>query len=316
MQFAECSLHSPCMNAPTPTRVWLNGRLVPSNEATISVFDRGFLFGDGVYEVVRFFDGVAVGMDLHTARLGRSLELTRISGFDLSSFQHICDELLRANSLSNAAVYLQISRGASATRVHMPTPGMAPTVFACASATGALEELERPTLVRCAVMPDRRWHHCEIKSTALLGNLLPMLECADHGAEEAILIRDGLVSEGTSTNVFAVVRGQLVTPPVATTPPILNGVMRVRLLEACAQSGISCAVRPISEAELRTASEIILTASRRMFSSVIELDRAVVGLGTVGPVAARANAALVNRLRAECSPAHHGAPSATPILAS
>lgn len=296
--------------------VWLNGRLVPSHEATISVFDRGFLFGDGVYEVIRFFDGMPVGMGLHTARLARSLALTHISGFDAANIAEICQALLTANSLTNAAVYLQISRGAAATRTHMPTPGMAPTVFACASSCGGLDELEHPTTAACAVLPDRRWQHCDIKSTALLGNLLPMFEVAERGAEEAILVRDGFVSEGTSTNVFAVVQGQLVTPPVETTPTILNGVMRVRLLEACAQAGISCSVRPVCEAELREASEIVLTASRRMFSAVTSLDDRAVGTGTIGPIALRANAALVARLRAECSAAHVGAAAPNPILAS
>ncbi len=296
--------------------VWLNGRLLPAHEATISVFDRGFLFGDGIYEVIRFFGGAPVGLGLHTARLTRSLALTHITGFDSAQLESICRALLDANGLSNAAVYLQVSRGSAATRTHMPTPGMTPTVFACVSACGAIEELDRPTTVACAVMPDRRWQHCEIKSTALLGNLLPMFEIASQGAEEAILLRDGVVSEGTSTNVFAVVRGQLVTPPVETTPPILNGVMRVRLLEACAQAGISCAVRPISESDLRGASEIILTASRRMFSSVTSLDGAVVGDGTIGPVALRANAALVARLRAECGLPRAGSPPCASILAS
>ncbi len=296
--------------------VWLNGRLLPSHEATISVFDRGFLFGDGVYEVVRFFNGMPIGMGLHTARLARSLSLTHIIGFDAQQLREICRALLEANQLTNASVYMQVSRGSAATRTHMPTKGMVPTVFACASACGAIEELEKPTTAACAMVVDRRWHHCNIKSTALLGNLLPMFESADQGAEEAILIRDGLVSEGTSTNVFAVVRGQLVTPPVETDPPILNGVMRIRLLEACAQAGVSCTVRPITESELAGASEIILTASRRMFSSVTTLNGNIVGGGTVGPIAKRANAALVARLRAECSMTSLGACASPPILAS
>lgn len=307
------------MTSPTTTAsmtVWLNGRLVPAHEATISVFDRGFLFGDGIYEVIRFFDGMPVGMGLHRARLTRSLALTSIAGFDESQFPEICHALLESNTLTNASIYLQVSRGAAATRTHMPTPGMIPTVFACASAAGAIDELEQPTTAACVVMPDRRWQHCEIKSTALLGTLLPMFACAQRGAEEAILIRDGCVSEGTSTNVFAVVHGQLVTPPVDSTPPILNGVMRVRLLEACARAGISSAVRPISEAELRGASEIVLTASRRIFSSVTSLDGVPVGGGSIGPIALRANAALVARLRDECQPRQRAATAHPSILDS
>ena len=296
--------------------VWLNGRLVKSEDAKISVFDRGFLFGDGIYEVIRFFNERPIGMDLHIARLARSLALTHIDGFDAAQFAEICRVLLKENDLSNAAIYFQVSRGAAATRTHMPPKGMQPTVFACASVCGGIEDLETPTTCACAVAKDLRWQHCQIKSTALLGNLLPMFDIAEMGAEEAILIRDGFVSEGTSTNVFAVVQGRLVTPPVESDPPILNGVMRTRLLEACAQSGIPCAVTPMTEAQLRGASEIVLTASRRMFSSVTSLDGTPVGCGSIGPIARRANNALVERLRAECGYAPRDAWVAPPILAS
>jgi len=296
--------------------VWLNGTIVAAHDAKISVFDRGFLFGDGVYEVVRFFGGAPVAMDLHVARFARSLALTQIHGFDCAQFPTICRELMQRNGLTDASIYVQVSRGAGATRTHMPTPGLVPTVFACASASGAIEELDTPTTASCAIVNDERWQRCEIKSTALLGNLLPMLAIAPSGAEEAILVRNGLVSEGTTTNVFAVVRGQLVTPPVETTPTILNGVMRVRLLEACVKAGISCGVRPISEAELRGASEIILTASRRMFSSVTALDGQTFGCGEVGPIAKRANAALVELLRGECGLSVSGASASAPILIS
>ncbi len=296
--------------------VWLNGRLVKSEDAQISVFDRGFLFGDGVYEVIRFFNGRPVGIDLHIARLARSLTLTHIRGFDAGQLESICTTLLAENALANASVYLQVSRGAAATRTHMPPAGLQPTVFACATAAGGIEELNTPTTCACAVAQDLRWHHCQIKSFALLGNLLPMFDIAASGAEEAILVRDGLVSEGTSTNVFAVVQGRLVTPPINVDPPILDGVMRTRLLEACAQSGVPCSVAPITESQLRGASEIVLTASRRMFSSVTSLDGSPVGCGAIGPIAKRANAALVERLRAECGYAPSDSWIAPSILAS
>jgi D-alanine transaminase len=297
-------------------QVWLNGRLVNAQDAKISVFDRGFLFGDGVYEVVRFFGGGPVGMDLHIARLNRSLALTRIEGFDATQLQSISTALIEKNGWPNASIYLQVSRGAAPTRTHMPPKGLVPTVFACASECGGIEDLEAPTTAACAVVQDERWHRCEIKTTALLGNVLPMLAVASSGSEEAILVRGGFVSEGTTSNVFAVVRGQLVTPPVDTTPEILNGVMRTRLLEACVYAGIPCSVRPICEEDLRGASEIILTASRRMFSAVTSLDGHSVGCGMIGPIATRANAALVKLLRRECGLATFVASPSAPILAS
>ncbi|MSR28968.1 MAG: hypothetical protein EXS03_05245 [Phycisphaerales bacterium] len=295
-------------------QVWLNGRLVKDSDASISVFDRGFLFGDAVYEVVRFFGSRPVGMDLHIARLRRSLALTSIDGFDAAEFPQICEALLQANSLRDASVYLQVTRGAAAQRTHLPTPGMMPTIFACASACGAISDLDRVPCVSCNTAPDQRWLRCEIKTTALLGNLLPMLAARDLGSDEVILIRNGLLSEGTSTNVFAEVSGRLVTPPVESTPPILNGVMRTRLLEACAQAGIPCSVRPVSDSELRRATEIVLTASRRIFSAVTTLDGTPVGSGGLGPLARRANAALVARLGAECE-TDAELPLSRPILA-
>ena len=296
-------------------QVWLNGGLVDSASATISVFDRGFLFGDAVYEVVRYFNGHPVGMDLHVARLEQSLALTSIRGFDAGALRTIGGALLGAHALADASVYLQVSRGAAPTRVHLPTPGMMPTVFACVSACGALAGLDRIPEVAARTARDERWHRCEIKSTALLGNLLPLLDATATGADEAILLRGDLVSEGTSSNVFVEVSGRLVTPPVASDPPILNGVMRTRLLEACAQAGIPCSVRSVSAAELRASSEIVLTASRRMFSAVSTVDGVRVGDGVAGPLARRANAALVERLHRECR-IGSASQATTPILAS
>lgn len=300
----------------TDMKVWLNGRLVDARDAQISVFDRGFLFGDGVYEVVRFFGGDPVGLDLHSARLAQSLKFIGIRGFDASEFETICRALLDANGLADASIYLQVTRGAATTRTHMPSPDLIPTVFACASACGSLDSIEVPTIAECSTAPDQRWHRCEIKSIALLGNLLPMLDAVERGSEEVILIRDGLVSEGTSTNVFVEVGGRLVTPPLASQPPILHGIMRTRVLEACAQAGVPCSVKPITQAQLESASEIVLTASRRMFSCVTRLDGREVGCGDRGPLALRANRAFVERLRKECPRAGAGSRSSTPILAS
>ena len=292
--------------------VWLNGKLVNGADAQISVFDRGFLFGDAVYEVVRFFDGAPVGMDLHVARLAQSLALTSIAGFNPAELPRICAKLLGCNELRNASVYLQVSRGAAATRTHLPVKGTPPTIFACASACGALADLAVLPEVVASSAPDDRWHRCEIKTTALLGNLLPLLAAHEQGADEVILVRNGLVSEGTTSNVFVEVMGQLVTPPVGGHPALLNGVMRTKLLESCAQSGIPCTVRPVTKGELASASEILLTASRRMISAVTTLDGKPVGDGKAGPLGKRANAALVHRLGDECGIALSA--MVTPIL--
>lgn len=295
--------------------VWLNGRVIDGAHASISVFDRGFLFGDAVYEVVRLFDGAPIGMDLHVARLRRSLRLSFIEGFDADEFPSICRTLLEASGLRDGSVYLQVSRGAAATRTHLPPAGMCPTVFACASACGPLSDLERVPAVACMTAPDERWHRCEIKTTALLGNLLPMLAHRDKGIDEVILLRNGMLSEACASNVFVDVGGTLVTPPVDADPPILHGVMRIRLLEACVEAHIPCDVRAVSERELRESQGIIITGSRRIFSAVTTLDGSPISDGTVGPLTQRANAALLARLRRECEAAAANA-WATPILAS
>jgi len=294
--------------------VWLGGALLPASQARISPLDRGFLFGDGVYEMVRFFGGVGIGLDLHIARLGASLAQLRIEGVDPACLQTISQALLTANGLTDAAIYLQVSRGTAPVRSHLPTAGIAPTIFAIATPCGGLDELERITTVHCATARDERWLRCAIKSTSLLGSVLPMVENAASGAEEVILIRDGLVSEGTSTNVFVEVDGVLVTPPVDGAPTILHGVMRTRLLEACIRDGVPCAVRSVTAAQLNASREVIVTASKRIYSAVTQLGERPVGNGSIGPLARRAHAALLKRLREEV--AVGAVIASTPILAA
>ena len=304
------SAHAPSVSpmrphAPnaSPMNVWLNGRIVPSSDARVSVFDRGFLFGDGVYELVRFFGSRPVGMGMHVARLERSLELSHISGFDAHTFPSICDSLMRDAGLDNAAVYLQVTRGAASVRTHLPPDGLAPTVFAYAMPCAGIEELSTLHLCAAGLVPDRRWERCEIKTVALMGNILGMLECRSHGAEEAIFHRRGLVSEGASTNVFIVREGRMATPPVDSDPPILHGVMRARMIEACIDAGIPCTVRPVPVDELKAADEILLSASKRMLSSVATLDGApVAGARSPDALAPRVLAALHARVARECAP--------------
>jgi D-alanine transaminase len=163
---------------------YVNGSLVPEEHAKVSVFDRGFLFGDGVYELVRFFGGVGVALDLHQARLARSLELTGIVGFDARTLVDICAALLEGNALTDAGIYIQVTRGAGIARAHMPVPGLVPTVVALASRSAPLAEFHAPETLRAIVRPDMRWHRCEIKTIALAGNILALIEAQGAGAEE------------------------------------------------------------------------------------------------------------------------------------
>lgn len=265
--------------------VYLNGLLVPEDQAKVSVYDRGFLFGDGVYELVRYFDGVPVALDLHTARLARSLELVGIKGVHAKMLQEVGQQLLEENQLINASVYLQITRGAGATRAHMPVAGLIPTVFAYAAPTLSLREFTAPETIRAIVRDDLRWHRCEIKTIALAGNILSLIEAQSAGADECILIRDGLVSEGAYTNVAAVLNGVLVTCPLNDqSAPVLHGTMRCWMLDAAHDAGVPVEVRRIAQKELSQATEVLVQSSRRLVSSVTHLDERPVGSAESGPI--------------------------------
>ncbi|MBL9140971.1 MAG: aminotransferase class IV [Phycisphaerae bacterium] len=264
---------------------YVNGTLVAQDKATVSVFDRGFLFGDGVYEMVRYFDGYGVALDLHTARLARSLKAMRIEGFDAGDLETIGRDLLKANSLADGSIYLQVTRGAGTSRAHMPAPGMTPTVVAFATATAPLAEFTQPERVAAIVRPDPRWKHCSIKTISLAGNILCLMEAQAAGADECILTRDGLVGEGAYTNVAVVRDGRMTTCALDDHgTPVLHGTMRAWAFECAAGAGIACEEGRVREGDLRTADEVLIMSSRRLVSAVTSLDGDAVGSGAVGPV--------------------------------
>jgi D-alanine transaminase len=277
-------------------KVHLNGRLIDERDAHISVLDRGFLFGDGVYEVVRFFARHGVGLDAHAARLARSLSLARIDtvrhGFDPRALDELCASLLEANALEDALVYLQVTRGAARSRSHVPTEPLAPTVFAMATPAPPLSTLVAAQEVSAITAEDTRWTRCEIKTTALLGNILHLLEAADSGAAESILHRGGVVGEGAYSNVAIATRGVLATPPIDEDPPILHGTARADLLRAARAAGIPSEVRTITLDELTGADEVMITSSSRLVSAVVRLDGRAVGDAKCGPLTARLFAAM------------------------
>lgn len=277
-------------------KVHLNGRLIDERDAHVSVLDRGFLFGDGVYEVVRFFARYGVGIDAHATRLARSLSLARIDaarhGFDPSALGELCASLLEANALEDAIVYLQVTRGAARSRSHVPTEALAPTVFAMATPAPPLSTLVAPQEITAVTAEDTRWTRCEIKTTALMGNILHLLEAADSGAAESILHRGGVVGEGAYSNVAIVSRGVLATPPIDEDPPILHGTARADLLRAARNAGIPCEVRAVTLDELLRADEVMITSSSRLVSAVVRLDGRPVGDAACGPRTARLFAAM------------------------
>ena len=292
-------------------KIYLNGSILDQRDAHISVLDRGFLFGDGVYELLRYFDGHGVGLDAHARRLARSLDLARIRGFDAAELGAIAHALLEANGLRDAVVYMQVTRGAGSVRAHVPTEPLVPTVFAMATPAEPITALVAPQEVAAITAGDMRWRLCEIKTLSLMGNILHLLDADAQGANEAILVRDGLVGEGAYSNVALVRQGTLVTAPISEEPPILHGTARADLLAAARHAGIPAEVRRVRADELAEADEVMITSSRRFVSAVTRLDGRVVRDGGAGPVTRRLFAQMRDDMAAAMRGASHRAVPAT-----
>ncbi len=262
--------------------VYLNGEFLPPADAKISVFDRGFIFGDGIYEVIPIYGGRPFRLPQHLARLDQSLAAVRLRNpLTGAEWEKIFQRLVANNGGGDQAVYLQVTRGV-APRDHAFPKGIAPTVFAYA------QQLTYPTPEAVAkgaaavTRSDIRWLRCDIKATALLANAMLRQEAIDDGAAEAILVRDGLMMEGAASNIFVVHKGRVVTPPKG--PFILPGITRDLVLELARAHGVPCAEEPVPESALHHADEIWLTSSMREIMPITRLDNRPVADGKPGPV--------------------------------
>ena len=281
------------------TSVYLNGDFIPKDRATVSVDDRGFIFGDGIYEVVRVIDGRIFEWDAHAARLGRGLAGIRI-GFDapaITALRGVCERLVADNGLADgeATVYMQVSRGAAPRTHHFPPASVRPTVYAAASRFVVPRE-HRDAGVKAITFPDFRWLRCDLKTVNLLGAVLARQAATEAGAYEAILLRDGVMTEGAATNAFAVVDGTLRTHPLGNL--ILPGITRQVVVELIAEAAMPFAERPVSQGELLRATEIFVCGTTTDVSPVVSLDGKPVGAGAPGPVTKRLQAMLDARLYA------------------
>lgn len=260
---------------------YLNGEYLPLERATVSVLDRGFLFGDGVYEVIPAYGGTLFRLGPHLDRLQRSLAETRIPDpHSRDEWAAILSGLVARGEGDALAVYLQVTRGV-AVRDHVFPKNVTPTVFAMVNPMPPVpaELLERGA--KAVVRDDLRWLRCDIKATALLANVLMRQSAADAGASEAILVRDGKATEGAASNLFVVVGDVIVTPPKG--PLLLPGITRDLVVELARAEGLSCRERTVSERELRGADEIWLTSSTKEILPVSTLDQVPVGGGRPGP---------------------------------
>ena len=283
-------------------RVYLDGAYVDSSDARVSVDDRGFVFGDGVYEVTRALGGRLFAGDRHLRRLERGmreLELHWPEGLDASGLRTVSERLLHENDLlrGEAVVYAQITRGVAPRSHAFPPSDTAPTVYVAASPFTPIDEL-RAQGAAAVTVPDIRWGRCDLKTLQLLPNVLAKQRAAAADAFEAIQMRDGVVIEGASTNVFVLLDGVLRTHPADRR--ILAGVTREILLELARELGLSARQEPVTEAELRRSSEVFVTGTTTDVMPVVRLDGRPVGAGRPGAVARRLQAGL--RARMDQSP--------------
>jgi D-alanine transaminase len=267
--------------------VFLNGKFLPVDEAKVSVLDRGFIFGDGVYELVPVYSRVPFRMDEHLARLERSLAAVRIRNpYTRAEWRDFLLKLIEKQPFDDQGVYFQVTRGVAKRDHSFPKdPGVAPTVFMMSNPLVCPPQALVKSGATAVTAVDDRWHHCDIKSISLIGNCLLRQVSADAGAVETILFRDGRLTEASASNVFVVRGGVILSPPKSNL--ILPGITYDVVVELAQGAGLPLEFRDITEAEVRGADEIWVTSSSKEVLAVVTLDGKPVGAGAPGPAFAR-----------------------------
>lgn len=262
--------------------VFLNGRYCAPEEALISVDDRGFLFGDGIYEVIRCFDGKLFKLKEHLARLERSAERIMLTlPYETEEIASVCDKLFRESGVQYGLIYMQVTRGA-APRTHQFPPQVNPTFLARIIEVDEDMVLERRRGIKAIMAPDERWGHCDIKSLNLLPNVLARETAHRQGAYEVVFVHPLGITECGSSNVFAVIGGKLVTAPEGNR--ILSGIMRETVLELAQEAGLTVELRYPQQEEFQSAEEIFITNSLDEIAPVLTLDDKTVGDGQPGKI--------------------------------
>ncbi len=256
---------------------YLNGAFVGVDEARISPFDRGFIFGDGVYEVIPLYNGVSLRMREHLLRLQKSMDLLElVNPHSLDEWERLVATLVEKNGGGDVGVYIQVTRGV-AKRDFAPPKGLTPTVFMMANklATPARSLYDKG--LRCVSLDDFRWERCQIKSTSLLGAVLLKHEANGHQVDDCVLFRNGHLTESSSSNICAVKDGVILCPPKDNL--ILGGITYDLMIELARKAGMPLEMRRVSRREVRTADELWLTSSTREVIAITELDGKPVGRG-------------------------------------
>jgi D-alanine transaminase len=266
---------------------YLNGEYIDLSEAKVSVEDRGFLFADGIYEVVRYYHGHAFRLDEHLARLARSAAGARLSlPGAVRDLPTIVKQVMADNSPSgDGEVYIQCTRGVAHPRSHTFPTETQPTLLAMPVPIHALPEEALSQGLGVITAPDHRWRGCDIKSTMLLPNIMAKQHAREQGAFEAVFVRDGIVTEGASANVFAVVDGRLVTHPADSR--ILGGISRRVVLELASDLGVPHCEEAFTVEQLRGSEEVFLTSTTIEVLPITRVDGRAIGPGQPGPTTLR-----------------------------
>ncbi len=268
--------------------VFLNGRFLPLAEAGISPLDRGFLYGDGVYEVIPVYSRRAFRLDEHLQRLQATLDGIKLANpLPADGWKAVIEKLIDTAPWDDQSIYLQVTRGADDKRDHaFPPAGVPPTAFAFASPLVTTPAEVRTKGVAAITVPDLRWARCDLKVISLLANVLARQQAVEQGCAEAILIRDGLMKEGAASNIFVVKDGVLLAPPK--THLMLPGITYDVILELAECYGQPVKIAEIEESELRSADEVWMTSSTKEVLAITTLDGQPVGngpnAGKPGPV--------------------------------
>jgi D-alanine transaminase len=262
---------------------YFNGKFLPKNEIAISPDDRGFLFADGVYEVVRWYEGFFYDMSSHIARLKRSLRELRINYAEADLFLSIAMDLIKLNRLENqpAMVYLQVTRGAAKRTHFFPQPEVGSTVYA--NAWGFVpDNKSKESGIKVMLKEDIRWSRCDIKSIALLANTISFQEAWESGLKECIFIRNGIITEGSHSNIFVIIDGTLFTHPESNY--VLSGITRKNILRIAQELGVNIREEAVKENRIRFIQEAFITNTSAEVIPVTELGGNTLGDGVPGPV--------------------------------
>ena len=262
---------------------YFNGRFLPLEEVKISPDDRGFLFADGVYEVLCSYEGRLFRADEHFRRMERSLREIRMEGPEMDELREMAPELVRRNDLHdrNAKIYIQVTRGAAPRQHSFPDAACSPTVYASVVPYDPPED-KWENGEKVIVLPDRRWTRCDIKSVALLPNVMASQRAKEEEAYEALLVRDGFITEGSHTNVMAVFDGEIRTHPLSN--HILPGITREVVLELCDELDLPVREFPVDVERLQEADELMLLGTTTGVMPVVQVEDWQVGSGRPGPI--------------------------------